>query len=210
CPDGGSACSPRTNTRSPHPPPRLPLVPTHPAPLLQSCTRTLPYARAIRLWRVEGETVAAGTVGMRSRLGHGATGGIFCRCDNWRGGRRTGSGGSGRDANCGCRGSCNRGGNRTGQEPIGAGDAIRVGHGGSLQAAGIDEIANGVSLFGDEHGVVPDGGGSLYACHINHGSIVIIAGPDAHDIVTGVANGPVITEILCGACFSGGWSNGTT
>lgn len=170
----------------------------------------LPHVGGIRGGWVEGETVAAGTVGVRGCLGQGATGGIFCRCDNWCGGRRTGRGGSGRDARCGCWGSCNGGGNRAGQEPIGAGDAIRVGHGGSLQAAGIDEIANGVSLFGDEHGVVPDRSSPLYACHIEHGGIVIVAGPDAHDIIAGVANSPVITEILCSAGFSGGWSDDTT
>ena len=39
--------------------------------------------------------------------------------------------------------------------------------------------------------------------NIRHGSIVVVADPDSYQSVSGVADGPVITQVLSGAGFDG-------
>ena len=113
---------------------------------------------------------------------------------------------------CGGRYRCwpGEGWDRTRNEPVGCLHAVGIGNGGLFKPTGIDKVTNRVPLFGYEHRVVPDRGGTLHASHVVHRRIVVVARPNAHDVVRGVANGPVIAEILRGACLSGSGSHDAT
>src|SRR5690242_7709534 len=78
------------------------------------------------------------------------------------------------------------------QKPVGCLHAIGIGHCLPLQATGIAEIVYWMSLLGHQHRIVPDRGRTLNTGHIEHRRIVIIAGPDAHHVIGGITNRPVI------------------
>src|SRR5581483_11283332 len=63
-----------------------------------------------------------------------------------------------------------------------------------------------MALLGNEHRVVPDGCCTLYTGYVDHWRVIIIARPDAHDVVGSVANRPVITEIVGGASLGSCWT----
>src|SRR5579859_2329666 len=56
---------------------------------------------------------------------------------------------------------------------------------------------------------MPDRPGAIYVSYIHHRRIIIIARPDADDIITGIAHRPVIAEIGGGARLSRGRANRT-
>src|SRR5579871_261308 len=76
--------------------------------------------------------------------------------------------------------------NRTGQIPIGAGHAIGIMHGGTHQSRRQAELLHRVSLFGQQHAVVPDGRGSINPADIHHWVAVIVASPDANHVIAGI------------------------
>src|SRR2546428_12674862 len=72
----------------------------------------------------------------------------------------------------------------------------------------VGEMGDGPALFGQEHTIVPDGGGTIDACYVHHGGVVIVAGPDAHNVVCCIADRPVIFEVAGCTSLGGSGADG--
>lgn len=54
------------------------------------------------------------------------------------------------------------------------------------------------------HDGVPDGGGTGNSgSNMAHGGVVIVADPNPNQVILGVADGPIIAEVVSGASFDG-------
>src|SRR5260221_525365 len=86
------------------------------------------------------------------------------------------------------------------QEPIRGGDALRrVGR--AMHASWHRERRLREVLLRVEHAVVPDWRGACHAVHPIHIRVVVVPDPYAHGVVHGIAHGPVVRQILAGACL---------
>ena len=70
-------------------------------------------------------------------------------------------------------------------------------------STGVGKILDGMALFRQQHGVVPDGGRACDARDIDHRGAIVVARPHAHYEIGGIAHCPVIFEIVGGACLGG-------
>src|SRR5579885_2976998 len=60
-------------------------------------------------------------------------------------------------------------------------------------------------FFREQQAVMPDGASAIHASYVHHWRIVVVSGPHAHYIISGISNCPVIAEILRGTCLDCRW-----
>ena len=60
----------------------------------------------------------------------------------------------------------------------------------------IDKRFDRTPLLGQQEGILPDGSSTIDTSDVDHSGIVIVASPDTHNIVRGIAKRPVITKII--------------
>ena len=94
------------------------------------------------------------------------------------------------------------------QIPVRRHNPSRIMHRPLDHAAGIGKPTDRVALLGQQQTIVPDGACAIDARNIHHWRVIIVACPHAHHIIGSIANRPVITEFLGGACLDGGRTNG--
>lgn len=80
-----------------------------------------------------------------------------------------------------------------------------AGEGADLDFGEVGGRSEGMRLIGAEEGsddTVPDGGGaSDTGGDVAHGGVVVVADPSGDEVVGGVAEGPVVAEVVGGAGF---------
>src|SRR5579872_4375898 len=94
------------------------------------------------------------------------------------------------------------------QIPICRRNALRVMYCPLHHTAGIGKTRDGMALLCEQQAVVPDGTRAINTSDVDHRGVVVVAGPDAHHVVGGVADRPIVAEILRGAGFRGGRADG--